>query len=211
MHPFLKFWYDKKGSKEHSYSYKGIEITVFPKVFSPFLTISTKILLDLINEKDIKNKHFLELGAGSGIVSFFASTKGAIVTASEISKPALDGLYYNKEKLKSDVTIIASDLFTNIQNTFDIIIINPPYYPRKPKTEEEMAWFCGEDFEYFSKLFHSLTKVTHSQSDVYMILSQDCNIDHIKSIAAENNFSLNLVYQKTKWLEKNYIFKIKNI
>ena len=120
----------------------------------------------------IKNKKFLELGAGSGIISFFASSEGAYVTASEIAEPALDGLYYNNKKLDANITIIESNLFDKLDQVYDIIIINPPYYPKEPKNDEEIAWFCGSNFEYFNKLFSSIHQVVDSNTQTYMILSE---------------------------------------
>lgn len=210
LKPFFKFWYDKKGSKKRTITYKKIELKLFPKVFSPLFTLSTKILLKFIDGLDIKNKKFLELGAGSGIISFFASSEGAYVTASEIAEPALDGLYYNNKKLDANITIIESNLFDKLDQVYDIIIINPPYYPKEPKNDEEIAWFCGSNFEYFNKLFSSIHQVVDSNTQTYMILSEDCNLDAIKSIADKNGYVFKLVFQKIKWFEKNFIFKIEN-
>ena len=61
-------------------------------MFPPHYTISTKILLDYISNLDLKNKTLLELGCGSGIISLFAASKGALVTASDINKKALKAL-----------------------------------------------------------------------------------------------------------------------
>jgi len=48
-------------------------------------------------------------------------------------------------------------LFDRIETKeFDYIIINPPYFPKNPNKEEEFAWFCGNDFQYFKKLFNQI-------------------------------------------------------
>ena len=48
-------------------------------------------------------------------------------------------------------------MFDKIEKVnFDYIVINPPYFPKNPKSEKEFAWFCGSDFEYFKKLFSQL-------------------------------------------------------
>jgi len=206
--------------KPRKYSYQDIEVLVHPEVFPPHLTLSTKILLDFISEKELQNKSFLELGCGSGIISLLASKKGAKVTASDINKTALDYLEKASKENYLKVACVYSNLFENLQEKhFDLIIINPPYYPKKPKNTKEEAWFCGEDFEYFKNLFQQLplflsTRVSPKalaetqENKTYMILSEDCEIEKIKSIASENNIVFESVFQTKKVGEINTIFKI---
>lgn len=157
-HPFLKLGLKLYYFKPRKYCYKDICIKVHPAVFPPHLTLSTKILLDFINPLDLKNKTFLELGCGSGIIALLASKKGANVLASDINETALKFLNENALKNKLPITTIYSDLFDGIKNnTFDLIIINPSYYPKKAKNITEQAWFCGENFEYFEELFFATT------------------------------------------------------
>ena len=82
-------------------------------------------------------------------------------------------------------------MFDKIPNqVFDSIIINPPYYPKNPKNEQEKAWFCGENFEYFEKLFQQLGQYTNNKTNVFISLSEECNFNKIASIASPNNFLL---------------------
>lgn len=208
-HPFLKLGLKLYYYKPRKYNYDGIEILVHPDVFPPHLTLSTKILLDFIKTLDLKEKTFLELGCGSGIISLLASKKGAKVFSSDISQTAIEFLDNNATKNNLLVRTIFSDLLESIPNTtFDYIIINPPYYPKKPKNIKEMAWFCGEHFEYFEKLFQQLPDFLNTENNCYMILSEDCKIDIIKDIATKNKLSLKSIAQKTVIKEINFIFKI---
>jgi release factor glutamine methyltransferase len=207
--PFLNTWLQFYYRKPRKYSYQDIEVIVHPEVFPPQLTLSTKILLDFISELDLQKKTFLELGCGCGIISLFASKKGAEVTATDINTKALE--YLGKAALtnKLDVSCLYSDLFENLEGQqFDFIIINPPYYPKSPKNIKEQAWFCGEDFEYFKGLFFQLAAFLSDNNKTYMILSEDCNMQKITSIAAKNNFLLEPVFNIKKMGELNTIYQI---
>ena len=207
-HPFLKFITKIWHSKPRKYSYKGINVLVHPDVFPPHYTISTKILLDFVDGLEIKNKTFLELGCGSGIISLFAASKGAIVTATDINDKAIEYLKASSRKHNLPLTILHSDLFSELQyQSFEYIFINPPYYPKTPKNQKEQAWFCGEDFEYFKKLFFQLSN-RNKKETIYMILSEDCDLLKIKAFANKYNFTLKLIFEKKVLQEKNYIFKI---
>ncbi|WP_299438777.1 methyltransferase [uncultured Aquimarina sp.] len=209
LHPFLKLGADRYYAKPRIYRYEGIEVLVEPSVFPPHLTISTKILLEYLKTIDLKEKSLLELGCGSGIISLFTASKGAIVTASDINTIALKALTKASEKNQLPIITIYSDLFTDISTLhFDYIIINPPYYPNQPKNIKEQAWFCGENFEYFERLFLQLSKYVNPSNNILMILSEDCQIKKINDIAHKNNLLLQCILEKKVISEKNYIFKI---
>ena len=92
--------------------------------------------------------------------------------------------------------------------SFDYIIINPPYYPKEPANDAEKAWYCGENFEYFEKLFYQLEPYTHPQSVVLMSLSEDCDFQKIASIAIKYNLLFKEYINKMTLWERNYIYKI---
>lgn len=210
-HPFLRLGLNLYYSKPRPYCYDNICIKIHPDVFPPQMTFSTKILLDFIRQMNLENKTFLELGCGSGIISLLASKKKAIVTATDINQTALNYLANNASANNLAVATIYSDLFENLQNqSFDFIVINPPYYPRKPKSTKEQAWFCGENFEYFESLFSQLPKYLSGKTQCNMILSQDCDLEKIKAIAQKNALAFELVLEKKELVETNYIFTIRN-
>lgn len=206
--PFTK-WYLRK---ERKYRYKGITVTVLPGVFHPGLFYSTKFLIDYLQEQMLEKKLLLELGCGTGLISIFASKAGARVTASDLSLAAIKNVKLNARQNKLDIEIIHSDLFNAIGiKPFDYIIINPPYYSRAPGNESELAWYCGENFEYFQKLFSSLPAYIHFSSEIIMVLTKGSEVEKISSIARTHEFEFELIREKRVFFdEKDYLFKIKS-
>lgn len=208
FHPVLKplsSWYL---SKTRTFLYKGIKIKILPGVFHPGLFFSTKVLLAYLETRNIENKRLLELGAGTGLISIYCNQKGAHVVASDISKTALQSIKENATINNAQLSIIESDLFDKVNpKDFDIIIINPPYYPKPITSEKDIAWFCGEHFEYFEKLFPQL-KGEAATLEVFMILSEDCELIRIKSIAEKNSLRLVEIFSVRRFGEWNFIYKI---
>ena len=90
--------------------------------------ISVEVILKILKNNNIKN--LLEIGCGSGIVSITLDleTKGQVyITAVDISPQAIKNTNVNKNNLKSNIKILESDLFDEINEKFDLIYSNPPY------------------------------------------------------------------------------------
>ena len=205
LRPLLKKYLEQ----ERIVHYKGITISVLPGVFHPGFFFSTKYVLQYLLQFPLANKSLLEPGAGSGLISFVAEQNGAIVTATDLSLKAIENLQMNKSKLNSSITILKSDLFDQIPVIqYDFVVINPPYYPKQPVTEAEIAWYCGTEFQYFEKLFSGLKNYLHPESKTLMVLSEDCDIRRIIDIAAKHHFIMKRTGEKKFWWEWNYLFEI---
>lgn len=196
-------------SKPRNYRYKNIRVRVEPGVFPPFITISTKLLLQFIEPLPLQGKKFLELGCGCGILSILAAQKGAAVTASDINETALEALRENAVQNNVSLSVLHSDLFEQfIGQSFDYILINPPYYPKTPQNTAQKAWFCGENFDYFEQLFDQLPNYLTDSNTTYMILSKDCDLNTIHAIAYRNSIQMTCIHSARVFGERNYIFEI---
>ncbi len=199
-------------SSARTFNYKGIRLLVPPEVFHPGFFYSTKFLLRYISQLPLQGKSFLEIGAGSGLISLFAGREGATVTATDINPVAVDYLVKNKAANQLPLSIILSDLFIHIPpQSFDIIAINPPYYSKMPRSYAEYAWYCGANGEYFSGLFREMGNYTHSGSVICMVLCEGSDERKIQSIARQHGWRLNYVLTKKNLLEKNFIIRVERI
>ncbi len=212
IQPFIKL----RLKKEELFYYKTLKLKIYPTVFHPAFFFSSLVFAEFLEKQDLKGMKVCEVGAGSGLLSFIAFSKGAATTALDINPTAVKGIQENLANNFRDIQnfhLYLSDLFDQIPlQTFDMLLINPPYFFKNPNTEASFAWYCGENGEYFTKLFSSLSSYTNPKSQVFMILADNCDINNIKHLAGRQNYVLELVFEKKiKW-EKNTIFKlIKNV
>jgi release factor glutamine methyltransferase len=197
-------WYLQK---DRYYTVEDGRILVKKGVFHPAFFFSTRFLLCELKKEQLTGKTVLELGAGSGLLSFYAAKRGAQVTATDINPVAIEGLKINLKGFPAH--IIHSDLFDAIPPQIaDYILINPPYYPKNPANDVEKAWYCGEHFDYFEKLFQQLESYMQLNTQVWLSLSQDCDIMRIMEIAHRNDLRLTLKIRKRIWWEENFIYRI---
>ena len=196
-------------SLERIYICRGLELRIPPEVFHPGFFFSTKFMLAYLVQKDLAGKTLLELGAGSGLIAMTAARRKALVTASDINPVAIEYLKINAAANRVLLQIIRSDLFENLPSaTFDHIVINPPYYKKHPVSVYDHAWFCGENGEYFQRLFASLKSYMHARTEVSMVLCDGCDMKMIRELAAANGLSMHCRQKKTTMIETSFIYSI---
>lgn len=113
------------------------------------INISKKMFSDKIN--------ILDIGTGSGAISIVLKNElNSNVTACDISKKALNVAINNAKINNSSINFIKSDIFSNVNDKFDIIISNPPYISSDEvimdsvkKYEPNLALYASKDGLYF--------------------------------------------------------------
>ena len=108
--------------------FRDLELSVDERVLIP--RTETEELVDLVlKENSRADLRVLDIGTGSGAIaiSLKAARPNWQVTASDISADALQLAKENVLKNQVELTLIQSDVFSQITERFDMIISNPPY------------------------------------------------------------------------------------
>ncbi|MBN1494583.1 peptide chain release factor N(5)-glutamine methyltransferase [Candidatus Peregrinibacteria bacterium] len=114
----------------------------------------------------------LDMGTGSGniAVSLALNIKNSLITAADVSKPALAVAKKNikRHMLEDKIKLVYSDLLNEINDEFDIIVANLPYIGRTENNfiakevennEPHLALFGGANgLELYAKLFTQIRK-----------------------------------------------------
>lgn len=150
--------------------FMGEKFMVTPDVLVP--RAETEILVDealkTINKHDVKT--VLDIGTGSGCIACIVGLKSNCeVLGVDISLDALDVAINNVQNLGliRKVLIRKSDLFSNIKESFDLIVSNPPYIPFTEKGnlqpevlfDPEIALFADDNgLEFYKKIITEAPK-----------------------------------------------------
>lgn len=111
----------------------GLDIHVTPDVLTP--RPETEELVDLVASRYQRRGtyRFLDMCTGSGCIALALADRfpKAFITAADISPKALLVAQENAKRLRLDdrIQFLQSDVWENVQDTFDLIISNPPYIP----------------------------------------------------------------------------------
>ena len=87
----------------------------------------SKLLIETFLKDNENYESVLDLGCGYGVIGLtVAKYKSVSVTLADVNKRALHLTEMNAKRLKLDVNILESNIYENINDTFDVIITNPP-------------------------------------------------------------------------------------
>ncbi|MDR2827990.1 MAG: peptide chain release factor N(5)-glutamine methyltransferase [Acholeplasmatales bacterium] len=115
----------------------------------------------------------LDLGTGSGCIPITLKLEepSLIVDATDISENALKVAVQNSKLLNADVNYFISDWFSEVTDTYDIIIANPPYIPINEEIEEivkkepDLALYGGNDgLLHYETILKNIAPYTRSSS-----------------------------------------------
>lgn len=204
--------YQLYASTNSEWHYKGLDITVLQGVFHPNWFVTSRMLLEHLEQLDVSGKEFLELGCGTGTQACRAVQKGAIGYASDITSSSCENVRVNASLNDINVQVYQSDIFEQIPDgqNFDFIFVNPPFVEQYPEEEKDFAFCCGEQYEYYNSLFSGLSSRLKSDGKLIMALAKSCNCERIESIANDAGYSFKRIDQCRKYAETNYLFEIKS-
>lgn len=185
---------------------------VHPKAFLPRYTVTSSFLA--MNLRIGKSAQVLDLGTGIGIQAIFAAEKAKRIIATDINPHAVKcaRINVNLNKVKHKVEVRKGDMFEPVKNEkFDVILFNPPYITRRPKTMLERAWFCGENNELIGEFISGAKKHLKSHGYVQILYSTLGNLALLLGKFDEEGYKVKKIAEKNTHFEKFVIYIAKYI
>lgn len=108
----------------------GYELDINKNVLIPRFETEELVsrTINYINKYLNKKVDILDIGTGSGCIPIVLKDKlNSNVDAVDISNDALEVAKSNSKKYNLDINFIQSDVFSNVNKKYDVIISNPPY------------------------------------------------------------------------------------
>jgi release factor glutamine methyltransferase len=181
-------------------------------VFNPKDYFSSEIFAKFISSlDDLKGKYVLDMGCGSGVVSVFAALKGARCLAVDVNPNSVKAAEENAKQngFGDKIKALQSNLFESIpvEEKFDIIFFNPPYYEKEPKTDFEKAFFTGTGFKIIKDFLEQAKNCFVPGGFIYFITSSDLKIDGFLNMIQAGGYEFKIVKKVNTLFETFYITK----
>ena len=176
-------------------------------------------VIDYIRKNNLTNIKILDLCTGSGIIGITLKKEleefDVKILASDISSRALTVAKENASSLEADISFVESDLFSNIQDMFDIIVSNPPYIAHDDKKtikenvlnyDPHLALFAGEEGMYF---YRNIIEKSRSYLNEKGIMFFEIGYDQKEKIITlgENNKFETVVYKDINGRDRIAVLK----
>lgn len=164
----------------------GLDLVIEPGVLHPRHFASSRWLAVHLSRLDLRGLRVADLGTGSGILALVAARAGDAVTAIDINPIAVRCAKANVERnaLGPLVEVVESDVFAKVPSeaAFDLVITNPPFFPRGPRDPADVPFAAGANLEFFRRLAEGLPSRLARRGSVLLVHSSDADFAEVRDL-----------------------------
>ncbi len=162
------------------------------------------LMLEALATLRLHGMRLLDMGTGSGILAAYCAKRGADVTASDIDVEAIKALELATDRMGISIKLVACDLFSKIDGSFDIVAFNPPYLPSS--TIGDRTIDGGErGVETINRFLDELTLHLAENGFGLLVASSSNDLDHL--MARHSDLSFRVVRERSLFFERLYVLE----
>jgi release factor glutamine methyltransferase len=214
----IQRWHDRAyaeeleaGVTERCFDYLGTTIVVPPQVMP--ITAMSHLLGEAVLEEAAASRRVLDMGTGSGVNAILAATKGASVLAVDINPRALDAARANAERngVADLVEVRHSDVFSEVDGVFDLIVFDPPFRWFRPRDLVESA-MADEGYRAMTRFFQEAKRHLRPGGRMLIFFGSSGDLGYLRRLLDEEGFSVEVVAHddlvREGWRVDYYTFRV---
>jgi release factor glutamine methyltransferase len=181
----LRRWHERacgelSGAGEQRLSYLGLDLVVPPGVFAPTPTsdLLGRAVLDEVRPGD----RVLDMGAGSGVNAILAATVARDVVGVDVNPAAVEAARANSVRNGVCATFEVSDVFSTVEGTFDLVVIDPPFRWFAPRDMLEAA-MADENYAATGRFFAGIASRLRPGGRVLLFFGTSGDQQHVLGLA----------------------------
>jgi len=204
---WIRRWHDRayhaaldEGSTAQIIDYLGLSVVVPPSVMpvTPMSHLLGEAVLAEAGDGDMG----LDMGTGSGINGILAASRGARVVAVDVNSRALEAAQANAERngVADWIEVRYSDVFSEVEETFDLIVFDPPYRWFAPRDALE-ANMTDENYRAMTRFFREAREHLSPAGRMLVSFGTSGDIGYLKELIADEGFHAEVIAQDGLSLE----------
>jgi release factor glutamine methyltransferase len=173
---------------EQTFDYLGLTLLV-PAGVQP-ITPTSHLLGEAVLSEAREGNRVLDMGTGCGVNAILAATRGAQVVAVDVNPRAIEAARANAERngAAERVEVRYSDVFSEVDGAFDLIVFDPPFRWFKPRDLAETA-ITDEGYRAMTSFFRQARRHLAAGGRMLVFFGTSGDMGYLKRLMAENGFS----------------------
>jgi release factor glutamine methyltransferase len=161
----------------------------------------TWLLKEAVMARKLTGVRLLEVGTGRGWVATAAAGAGAEVVATDRNPDAIEEAERRAADQGVDVDFKRSDLFDEVEQSFDLVVFNPPYLPGERQGGSDALIGGRKGEEVAVRFLKEVEDYLNEGGEALVVVSSRSDTDALQS------FELEKVAEKKLWFESLYVLK----
>jgi release factor glutamine methyltransferase len=195
----IRRWHDRayaeghaEGATEQTFDYLGTSIVVPPDVMP--VTPMSHLLGEAVLAEVCEGDRVLDMGTGSGVNGILAAAEGARVVAVDINPRALDAARANAEGngVADRMEVRLSDVFSAVDEMFDVIVFDPPFRWFRPRDLLESA-MTDEGYRAMTTFFRQVRRHLAPGGRMLIFFGTSGDLGYLKRLIADEGFASEVV------------------
>jgi release factor glutamine methyltransferase len=180
------------GGSDRIFDYLDVSIEVPPEVMP--VTPMSHLLGEAVLADTHDGDRVLDMGTGSGVNAILAATRGAHVLAVDTNPRALEAARANVDRngVTAHVEVRASDVFSNVDGVFDLIVFDPPFRWFRPRDLVESA-MADEGYQAMTMFFQQARRHLTPSGRMLIFFGTSGDLGYLQSLMTDEGFASEVV------------------
>ena len=214
----IRRWHDRayreatdEGVAEYTERYLGLTLVIPPLVHP--ITKMSHLLGEAVLAEVREGDRVLDMGTGCGVNAILAASKSVDVTAVDVNPHALDAARANAARngVADRVTVRHSDVFSDVDGAFDLIIFDPPFRWFTPRDFVEAAMADG-NYRALTTFFREARDHLTAGARMLMFFGTSGDLPYLRRLADEAGFIVTVIAEeglvKDDWRVDYFTFRL---
>lgn len=154
------------------------------------ITPTSHLLGEAVLAEARQGDRVLDMGTGCGVNAILAAARGAQVVAVDVNAKAIAAARANAERngVADRVQVRHSDVFSDVDGAFDLIVFDPPFRWFKPRGLAETA-ITDEGYRAMTSFFRQACRHLAPDGRMLIFVGTSGDIGYLKHLMTEEKFS----------------------
>ena len=194
-----------------TFSYLGRTLVVPPDVMP--ITPVSHLLGEAVLAEVRAGDRVLDMGTGSGVNAILAASKAASVVAVDVNPSAVEAARSNAERngVADRIDVRHSDVFSNVEGEFDLIVFDPPFRWFAPRDLLELA-STDENYQAMTAFFRNARRHLTPGGRMLIFFGTSGDIGYLRQLLDQEGFTAEIVATqdliKDDWRVDYYTFRV---